>query len=93
MTDEFNRTKSALALTNEKCLQAKTSRENAKLWFSSKKYHPFYYEVCDATFDSWGIILEVKRDCDFFWSNDQETMFFGDTDTLRLFIPLTKAEE
>lgn len=93
VTDEFCRTKSALALTNEKCIQAKTSRDIAKLWFSSENYHRFPYEVCDASFDSWGIILEVQRDCDFFWSNDQETMFFHDTDTLRLFIPLTKVEK
>ena len=81
------------SMQNEKCIQAKTSRDIAKLWFSSENYHRFPYEVCDASFDSWGIILEVQRDCDFFWSNDQETMFFHDTDTLRLFIPLTKVEK
>ncbi|MBQ7490658.1 MAG: hypothetical protein IJT51_09115 [Bacteroidales bacterium] len=85
------RTKLILQLSDEDCKQKKTSRKATKLWTlpSIKRSARIYYEVCDASFESWGVILEVSQGCDFFFSNDYESHYLNNNFTLKLFIPLS----
>lgn len=84
------RTKNILQLYDEDCKQMKTSRKVTRLWTSTsiKRSGHIYYEVCDASFESWGVILEVSPGCDFFYSNDYESHYLNNY-TLKLFIPLS----
>lgn len=88
---ETSSTKSLLLLSDENCVRRNAPRKISKLWGPEKKVYPLCYEVCDASFDSWGVILEMGNECNFFFSNDYESNYTHDT--LKLFIPLFKRNQ
>ncbi len=91
-TTGWESAKSLLTLIDENCIQKKASKDISQLWGREKKPYPLYYEVCVATFDSWGVILERGAGCcDFFYNNDYESHHFNET--LNLFIPLSPKDQ
>lgn len=87
-TKKSESTKSLLTLTDENCISKEILKDISRLWGREKAPAPLYCEICIASFDSWGVILEMEGGCyDFFYSNDYESQHFNET--LKLFIPLS----
>ena len=87
-TGWVEKAKSLLTLIDENCEQKKALKDISRLWSRDPKPYPLFYEVCVASFDAWGVVLEMGAGCcSFFYSSDYESQHFHEE--LRLFIPLS----